>query len=149
MPTEVYRKWKRWRKQITKWLDRIGSSRVFGIPVWGWLVIFFILAGIGGSVFLTIRESGNLSEPETFVAEVRDIWIEEYQGESGGYRVRRIRLKQDDKEFACHVSPVAVQLWYQLEIGKSYEFSATRTRSQCYVYKATEIDELQSFGIRK
>ncbi|MEJ2556963.1 MAG: hypothetical protein P8186_12180 [Anaerolineae bacterium] len=149
MPTEVYRKWKRWRKQITKWLGRIGFYRVFGISVWGWLVILLMLAGIGGSVFLTIRESSNLSESETFVAEVRDIWIEEYQNESGGYRIHRIRLKQDEDEFACRVSPVAVQLWYQLEIGKSYEFSAARTRSQCYIYKATEIDKLQSFGIRK
>lgn len=149
MPGKGRRKRKRVRKQINDWLERIGAYRVLGIAVWRWLVILSFLSCIGGYAFLMIRESRNPPTSETFVAEASGMWVEEYQSESGGYTVHRIRIRQDDEDFVCSVPSEIVQLWYRLETGKSYEFSITRQRGHCYVQEATEIDELQSLGIGK
>ena len=118
--------------------------------MWGWLLILAFLLGLPGLVFLQVNHMS--SEPvtsETFVAKVSDMQVEDHSVYPKVALVYRIRLKQNDKEFSCTMGPAAIQMWYQLEIGKSYEFTITQNPNICYVNTVTIIDEPHPFGIGK
>ena len=137
---------KRQRRQ-QKWYDRFFAYRILGIPIGSWLVILILIGFMAGVFYIfIIRESDRPPTSETFVAEVSDKDSELYANEGGSYTILRVRLRRDDEEFTCRVSPVLIRLFYRLEIGKSYEFLVNRTRTRCYIYEAIEIDETQPFG---
>ena len=123
------------------WLKRLGSYRVFRIPVGSWFVIGVLSALLAGGYYLFIFREYNAPTSQTFVAEVDNVWIQSYENETGGGIIYRVRLIRDDKELRCRVSPIQVQLWYGLEMGKKYEFEVTLTQSRCFINEATEIDE--------
>ncbi len=107
--------------------------------------LFVVLA----PTLLIINKFDEPTTSETLVANVSDMQIEDH---SRGKKVElayRVRLKQNDKEFFCTMGPAALQVWYQLEIGKSYEFTITHNSNICYVNKVTIIDEPHPFGIGK
>jgi hypothetical protein len=75
------------------------------------------------------------------------MYIEDHSTGKKVELVYRVRLKQNDKEFTCSLYEGQIRLWYQLEIGKSYEFTVTQTSRYCYVNNVTRIDEPHPFGI--
>ncbi len=85
---------------------------------------------------------------ETFTAEVSNLSVEQYESETGGYRVYRVYLTREEKEFTCRVSPMLMKVWYQVEVGKTYEFEVSRSSRRCNINKATEIDTEEGlFGV--
>lgn len=141
---------KRKKKQAKKtWLDKILSYHIFSIPTGTWLLILSIILCIVGSFyFFTLREFENPPTSEIFVAEVSKAWVEQYDDETGGYRVYRVSLRRNEEEFTCTVPSLLTKIWYTLEQEKSYEFEVTRSRTRCYINKATEIETEEGlFGV--
>ncbi len=139
-----------WLTQAGLWINEIANYRILRIAVWAWLLILTLILGLPGLMYFQV--SHMLSEPvisETFIAKVSDMQVEDHSVYPKVSLVYRIRLKQNDKEFPCIMGPAAVQMWYRLEIGKSYEFTVTQNPSTCYVNKVTTIDEPHPFGIGK
>lgn len=92
------------------WFNQILSYPVLKIQVGAWLLIFSLLGCIIGMFTLTIYEYSSVTT-EKFVAEVADKWTEQYEDETGGYRIYRVRLKQEEQVLTCRVSSVQMKLW--------------------------------------
>jgi hypothetical protein len=132
---------KRMKKTAPKsWIERIFSFRILSIPAGTWLLMLGILSFIVGINYLIFRESENPATVEIFIAEVSEKWYVQHDSETGGSRVYRAKLKRDEDEFTCNVSPFYKNVWYKLEQGKKYEFEVARSRSNCYINKASEIE---------
>jgi hypothetical protein len=138
---------KRKKKQVKKsWLNKIFSYQIFSIPIGTWFFILsFMLCFAGLFYFFTLREFENPPTSETFVAEVSKLWFVQHEDETGGYVVYRVNLKRDEDEFTCTVPPLLKKLWHTLEQEKSYEFEVSRTRTRCYINKATEVETEHSW----
>jgi hypothetical protein len=118
---------KRKKKQVKKfWLDKILSYQIFSNPIGAWLLILsFVLCFVGLFYLFTLKEFENPSTSETLVAEISRLWVEHYDDETGGYRVYRVKLRQDEEEFTCTVPPLLIKIWHTLEQEKSYEFEVS------------------------
>jgi len=123
------------------WLKRLGSYRVFSVPVGSWLFIGVLFALLAGAFYLFILREYDAPTSQTFVAEVSNVWIQSYENETGGGIIYQTKLIRDDKELHCRVSPIQVQLWYGFEVGGKYEFEVTLTQSRCFINGVTKIDE--------
>jgi len=141
---------KRKKKQVKKsWLDKILSCQILSIPIGTWLLILSFILCIAGLFYLFIlQEFENPPTSETFVAEVSRLWFVQHEDETGGNIVYRVNLRQGEDEFTCTVPSLLEKIWHTLEQGKSYEFEVSRTRTRCYINKATEIGAEEGlFGV--
>lgn len=112
---------------------KAGVSSILGMHPLGWIIIFTLLAVFSGIMFLRIQDTTPPPTVETITAEVKEVWVQEYQSDSGGYRIYRVRLKQEEREFTCRLSFLISNRFPLLETGQSYQFSISRTRSRCFV----------------
>ena len=138
------------KKNVKKgFLKKIGSHRVFGTPLEVWMPFFFALFCVSIAFYFVIIQP--LAEPhrsETFTAEIRDLWVDQYEDSTGGQKFYRVRLSRDEEEFNCTVPSTLIKVWYQLEKEKSYEFEVSRSRTRCYINKATEVETEEGlFGV--
>ncbi|MFN8456694.1 MAG: hypothetical protein U0401_18835 [Anaerolineae bacterium] len=119
-------------------IDRTLSYPVLKVQVGAWLLIFLLFGCFFGLFTLRIFEFGSATTEE-FVAEISDKWVEQIESKMGGYQIYQIRLKREDGEFNCSVSPIMMKLWGQLEVGKSYNFSVRQTGRQCFISDASPV----------
>jgi hypothetical protein len=141
---------KRKKKQVKKsWLDKTLSYQIFSNPIGVWLFFLsFILCFAGLFYLFILQEFENPPTSETFVAEVSKLWYIQLEDETGGQVVYRVNLRRDEDEFTCIVPQLLKKIWYALEQEKSYEFEVSRTRTRCYINKATEIETEEGlFGV--
>jgi hypothetical protein len=131
----------KWMKRIKEWFGRIGQYSFLTISVKHWIPLLLIFGCVAGSTLLSIINHSN-PESKTFVAQVDHLWTRQWYDETGGGVTYFVRLVQDQAELVCRVPPFQVQLWNQLEIGKSYEFTATWTAGKrCYINQAVEVED--------
>jgi len=135
------------RKQIPEWLERLGSYYVLGAPLKRWPAILLALVFIGGLIVLNVADNSSPTTSKAFAAEVIGLWTSDSGIKSGTVRTDYlVRLKQDDEESVCAVSPVMIQQWHQLEIGRTYEFSVTLAGRHCFIQQATAINSFDPPG---
>ncbi len=137
-----------WLTQAGLQVKKVANYHIARIAVWAWLLILTFLLGVPSLRLLQLNYMA--SEPvtsDTLVAKVSDMQIEDHSTGQEVILVYRVRLKQNDKEIICSLYEDQIRLWYQLEIGKSYEFTVTQTPRHCYVNNVTKIDEPHPFGI--
>ncbi|MCP4367648.1 MAG: hypothetical protein GY797_05990 [Deltaproteobacteria bacterium] len=115
---------------------------ILGVYPAGWIFIFFLILCFGFVAFIWVRDNGP-PKVETITAEISDLWVEEIQGDDGGYRIYRIRLKQDNEEFICQLSSTIARQLHQFEAGKNYEFLVSKTPARCFITEAIILDEVK------
>lgn len=133
------------RKKVKSWLEKILSYRILHIPFGTWLLMLFLFSCFVGYILLVMREY-QAPSIETFEAKVSKKWIAQYNDKTGGYRVYYVRLKHDEDEITCKVSPLFKDVWNKLEQERSYEFEISRSRTRCYINKAAETWKIRSGG---
>jgi hypothetical protein len=130
-------------KHAKEWFGRIGQYSFLTISVKHWIPLLLIFGCVAGSTLLSIINHSN-PKSKTFVAQVDHLWTQQWYDETGGGVTYFVRLVQDQTELICRVPPFQARLWDQLEIGKSYEFTATWTAGKRrYINQAVEVEDSQ------
>ena len=122
--------------------NKFFSYRVLGVTLENWLIWFMVLVLFGFFVlvyYAIFYEYGSPPESEKMVAQVEQMWTDgpNRQGRLFYY----LQLKQDEEEETCSVPPELNRLFLGLELGKTYEFSISRSRTRCSVYGAVEVEQ--------
>src|SRR5688572_14851050 len=93
------------------WLTKVISYRILSIPLGNWLLILLILLLTLGLSFVLVKRASTVISNETFAAKVDERWSKLYVSEHDAYTLYFVRLRRDEEEVICRVSPILIHLW--------------------------------------
>ncbi len=121
-------------------LEKILTYHILSLPLHNWLFMIFLATLFLGLCYLLMLVEVRAPTKETRVAKVSNRWSRAIEGDTGGYMVYRVELNHEGTTTRCSVPSMFNQLWFQLEIGESYEFDLNLAHGRCSIVGFRDIE---------